>query len=135
MNGEEIMCKIHRQPGWKWMTAQLLPESEGRSEEERSRCQPHTSHVAVVDLAPLSVHPSCTRFSPVCQDVGSISRRGVKRLVCVLWLPSNLIQESFLSLLVWHLNGVYKSLKLYFSSYLCFYFVHICTKLFPKIRQ
>ena len=59
------------------------PEEEEEEEEEESRCQAHTSHVAVVDLPPLPpslhpsiLHPSC--FSPLCQDVGSVSRRSVK---------------------------------------------------------
>ncbi len=48
---------------------------------EQSRCQSHTSHVAVVDLPPLSpspsIHPSIPCFSPLCQDVSSVSLRGV----------------------------------------------------------
>lgn len=51
---------------------------------EPSRCQSHTSHVAVVDLPPLSLplspslHPSIPRFSPLCQDVSSVSQHGVR---------------------------------------------------------
>lgn len=52
-------------------------EGERGGGKERSRCQAHTSHVAVVDLPPLSLQPSMPCFSLLCQGVSSVSQHGV----------------------------------------------------------
>lgn len=77
MNEEEIVHYIptHYMCG-EWKSNYEWSE-RGEEEMEQSRCQSHTSHVAVVDLPPPSLPPSLLRFSPPCQDVSSVSRHGV----------------------------------------------------------
>lgn len=67
-----------------WMNEGKIPNrvKGGGAEMEQSRCQSHASHVAVVDLPPLShssyLYPSIPCFSPLCQDVSSVSQHGVR---------------------------------------------------------
>lgn len=69
--------------------------SEWKKKEEWSRCHCHTSHVAVVDLPPLSsvlhlplssLSPSL-QFLPPCQDVSGVSRYSVKTSHCSVFPP------------------------------------------------
>lgn len=86
MNEEEIVHYIptHYMCGeWK---SNYERSERGEEEMEQSRCQSHTSHVAVVDLPPPSLHPLVLTSLSGCQQCFSAWRQSFTK-VCFL-LPS-----------------------------------------------